>query len=356
MTRVERIRLDNFRLYESLDIAPHERLNFITGSNAAGKTTLLEALFHLGRGRSFRAMDAGEIAGPKGRYWSAFAMATNTIDVADRLGAGWSDDGQQNRINGNRARAADMARLLPVQLIDPVGHRLIEEGPGYRRSYLDWGVFHVEHQFLGFWQRYNRALKQRNTAIRSGQSDSAVMVWDRELVESGMEVTAARRRHVSELQADIEPLVETLIGVSGAKLTLGVGWNAQHDFAQVLRDQLAQHRRLGLTTQGPQRAELKLTLGEQKAKGRVSRGQQKLLVAALVLAQCTILARKGQQVPLLLVDDFSAELSPEYQRRFADVLKQYAGQKFVTAFERPEAFGPAESRVFHVEHGRIDAS
>jgi DNA replication and repair protein RecF len=296
------------------------------------------------------------MAGNEGRWGHLFAeLAKLDESWIDKIGAGWSPEGQQLRLNEQRARSSELARRLPVQLIDPVGHRLVEEGPGYRRSYLDWGVFHVEHNFFGAWQRYQRALKQRNQALRMGLSDAAVSAWDGELAEAGSSVTEARRRHVLALAENFEPLVEELLQLDAARLEFQPGWNEQRDLLSVLKEQLIQHRRLGMTSQGPQRAELKLSLGSQKLRGRVSRGQQKLLVAALVLAQCRILTDAGLPPPVILVDDFGAELSAEYQSRLAAVLNRYPGQMFITAFERPGAFESGSMSMFHVEHGHLTA-
>ncbi|MDZ4080325.1 DNA replication/repair protein RecF [Hydrocarboniphaga sp.] len=356
MTRIARFKGENLRLYSKLELTPHERLNLIVGSNAAGKTALLEGLYILGRARSFRATDLGELAGDEGRWWHLFAeLVTGDAGWSDKLGAGWSPEGQQLRLNGQRAKSSELARKLPIQLIDPVGHRLVEDGPGYRRSYLDWGVFHVEHHFFGAWQRYQRALKQRNQALRLGLSDAGVSAWDSELAESGGLVTEARKRHVQALAQNFEPLVEELLQLPQARLEFQPGWSEQRELLTVLKEQLLQHRRLGVTSQGPQRAELKLSLGSQKLRGRVSRGQQKLLVAALVLAQCQILTDAGLPPPVILVDDFGAELSAEYQSRLAAVLNRYPGQLFITAFERPNAFENGSMSMFHVEHGYLTA-
>ncbi len=344
---------DNLRLYKSVELSPHAHLNLITGSNAAGKTTLLEGLYWLGRTKSFRAGDAGELAGAAGKHWSLFAQVQSSMGVADKIGAGWDGETVGLRYNEQRARSADLARVLAIQLIDPVGHRLIEDGPGYRRSYLDWGVFHVEHSFLGAWQRYQRALRQRNQALRLGQPDSAVSAWDPELADMAAVVTAARVRHVEALAGPFTKEVERLLEQSDARLSLSPGWNEERGFASSLADQLQQHRRLSTTAIGPHRAELRLAMAGQRLKGRVSRGQQKLLVAALVLAQCTILIEAGLPPPVVLVDDFSAELSTEYQSRLATALAAYPGQVFVTAFQKPQAFETMPVKMFHVEHGRL---
>ena len=96
------------------------------------------------------------------------------------LGVEGSSSGIRAKLAGQRASSlAELAEALPVQIIDPEVHRLIEEGPSRRRRFLDWGVFHVEHGFVDQWQRFHRALKQRNAALKAGQARSLVSTWDR---------------------------------------------------------------------------------------------------------------------------------------------------------------------------------
>jgi len=352
---IRQARGDNLRLYQSFELHPGPGLNLVLGPNAAGKTTLLEGLYLLGRARSFRTSDAAELLGRQGPGWSLFAEV-QTDQQRDRLGVGWNGGEQEQRVNGEKARAATLPKTLPLQLIDPVGHRLVEEGPGYRRSYLDWGVFHVEPLFYGAWQRYQRCLKQRNQALRQNLPDLAVNAWNEELSTSAHEVTDARRRHAEALSGHLGAWVEQLLGVADTRIEFQQGWSADSDYRSLLSEQLSQHRRVSSTTQGPHRAELKLWLAGHRAKGRVSRGQQKLLVAALVLAQCAILIAAGKPAPVILIDDFSAELSSAYQQRFAEALMAYPGQIFITAFELPAALQNVDARMFHVEHGKLKAT
>ncbi|WP_428310954.1 DNA replication/repair protein RecF [Hydrocarboniphaga sp.] len=349
---IVRARAENLRLYQSFELLADPRLNLILGPNAAGKTTLLEGLYLLGRAKSFRTSEASELLGPQAQAWNLFAEVENERHL-DRLGVGWNGVEQEQRFNGEKARSSALPRALPLQLIDPVGHRLVEEGPGYRRSYLDWGVFHVEPGFYGAWQRYQRCLRQRNQALRQGLNNAAITAWDEELSSSAEQVSELRGGHAEALAEHLGEWVEALLGISDTRVEYLRGWAVDVAYRKVLEDQLPQHRRLGSTTQGPHRAELKLWLAGQKAKGRVSRGQQKLLVAALVLAQCAILIAAGKPPPVILIDDFGAELSAEYQQRFALALMKYPGQIFITAFEMPAALEKLSAAMFHVEHGRL---
>ncbi|MGQ0697128.1 MAG: DNA replication/repair protein RecF [Panacagrimonas sp.] len=350
------LRGENFRLYRSLQIEPHPQLNLIIGDNAAGKTTLLEALFVTARGRSFRAQNLGELKGPVSQAWNAF-VEVRTNDIRRRIGVGWTRDGMEMRLDEEKnARVSEIVRTVPLQLIDPLAHRLLDEGPAYRRSFVDWGVFHVEHQFLDTWRRYQRALRQRNAALREDVGVKAVEAWNEELATSGESLTRMRELHVVATARAFSLWAEKLLGVQGATAEWQRGWPTDENYRETLERNLEQHRKLGTTVQGPHRAELKISLADVKAKGRVSRGQQKMLISAMVLAQADLLIGEGVPAPILLLDDFSSELAPEFQTRLAEALIAYRGQKFITAFEVPAGFAESETHMFHVEQGTVRAT
>jgi DNA replication and repair protein RecF len=346
------LRGDNFRLYRKIEIEPHPTLNLIVGDNAAGKTTLLEALFVAGRGRSFRAPALNELCGAEGPAWTLFMQIEGAEDR--RIGVGWTRDGLETRLDDERgARLSDIVRSVPMQVLDPQAHRLLEEGPTYRRSFVDWGVFHVEHRFLEVWRRYQRALRQRNGALRAALEDRAIQAWDEELAQAGEEWSEMRAAHLAQAAPGLSRWSERLLGTSAARYHWARGWSEDVGLRDVLALNLEQHRRLGSTVQGPHRAELKISVDQAKAKGRVSRGQQKMLIAAMVLAQAELLSAAGAPTPVLLLDDFGSELAPEFQSRLAAGLALYPGQKFITAFEKLPAFEGLEGGMFHVEHGTI---
>ena len=314
------LRGENFRLYDRLEIAPHPSLNLITGSNAAGKTSGLEALFVAARGRSFRAQTLGELCGGGRADWNVFVQ-TRSTGVEHRIGLGWTRSGSEYRLDeAHNARLADVVRLLPIQLIDPNSHRLLDDGPTYRRSFVDWGVFHVEHGFIDLWRRYQRALRQRNSALKESLDDRAVEAWTDEIVASGEALAEMRQRHVGAASNGLSAWTQRLMDSRDAICEWHRGWPEGQTLREMLGRNLRQHRQVGSTVQGPHRAELRIRFNRMSAKGRISRGQQKLLVAAMVLAQAELLIAAGGPVPVLLLDDFASELSQEFQARLAGAL------------------------------------
>lgn len=348
------LRAENFRLFQRLSLRPHPRLNLFVGPNAAGKTSLLEIIYCLGRAKSFRGNSPAELAGTAAKHWIAAGHIANPDQPEVPLGVRWIGGQTEVRFAGAHAAAAELVRAFPVQILEPGMHRLLQDGPGYRRSFLDWGVFHVEHSFHQTWRRYQRALRQRNQALRGRGSDSEVRSWDAELVGSGLELDRLRREHVAEITPATGALIKDLLGIKDWQLELRPGWNAEAGFEQRLRSQLARDRRMGMTVEGPHRAELLIRLDEHSVKNRISRGQQKLLIAALLLAQSALVHARTGKPPALLVDDFPAELAPAFQAALMNALQQYPGQLFITSFDRG---GPLEAlreaSMFHVEQGRL---
>lgn len=349
-----RLRAENFRLFEHLSLQPHRRLNFIYGPNAAGKTSLLEAIFVLGRGKSFRGQSPAELAGAAGRHWALRTERAGDDDApAERLGAAWAPDtGVALRTGSEAVSIASRVRQLPVQILEPEMHRLLQDGPAYRRSFLDWGVFHVEPAFWPAWRRFQRALRQRNQTLRQALPDAAVAAFEPELAAAATAVDGLRRAHLEAIAPRARALIGELLETGEWAFDLAAGWAAGRDYAGLLAAHRERDRRMGTSVEGPHRAELRIRAGGIPARQRVSRGQQKLLIAALLLAQAEAIQAATGAAPILLVDDLAAELAPAFLARFVQVLERYPGQLFVTAFEAPpRATAAAPAAAFHVEHG-----
>jgi DNA replication and repair protein RecF len=245
---------------------------------------------------------------------------------------------------------AELSDVFPVQVIDPGIHRLVEDGPPQRRRWLDWAVFHVEPQFVGAWQAYTRALQQRNAALKTGSDPK---LWDHDLVRLGNLLTSARRRVVAQLQPHWSLAVSELDAVD-ASLDFYQGWSQERSLEQALEAQLPKDRERGLTSVGPHRFEILLRVSGRPARDIVSRGQQKILGAAMALSMARCVAALAGRTPTLLLDDPAAELDPAHTRRLLSAVALLGGQLVVTAL-RPEdtALGLPDT-VFHVEHGGVN--
>jgi len=348
---VKKLKIDRFRCLRAVDIEPDLAHNVIIGANGAGKTSILEALFFLGRGRSFRPGNASSLIQSGTEDFTIFAELAAA--GKRRLGVQVDRGGLTCQIDGDASvSTADLIRAFPVQVIDPQVHELVQGGPKLRRRFLDWGVFHVKHDFFPVWRRYRRALQQRNQALRQGSSRSTVAVWENELISAGGNIDGLRREYLESFEPAFEKTSLELLGLPG-KCRYRPGWSQEHSFAAALEASWERDSRRGQTHVGPHRAELVLEVDEIAARNRLSRGQQKLLGISLVLAQSEFVAdRVGGEVTLL-VDEPAAELDKDRLLKLISVLKTTRAQLFVSALDREALPLGSSARVFHVEHGEV---
>ena len=343
-----------FRLFHEFSFEPHTRLNFVIGANAAGKTSLLEALYVASRGDSHRGA-AASLATDGASSFQVEAIVSVASDRPNaRIDVRWQDRRMQVRINDQAAGLSELVRQMPVLLVDPLAHRLIEEGPGIRRRFIDWGVFHMEQSFHPLWRRFNRALKQRNAALRAQASQREIDSWSPELIATADALTALRLSYVEKLAALVPTCWRQLVDETGWSLSFARGWRDSESYADTLSRTLESDRNAGHTREGPHRAELRVLSDNSLLKERISRGQQKLLIAGLMLAQGELYRQRHEDTPVLLLDDFAAELSPLSQQRLLAQLEIWPGQSIVTALEySPLLQAVPDHAMFHVEHGEI---
>ncbi len=350
-----RIEIDDFRCLERVALGLDPRYNLFVGPNASGKTSLLEALFFLGRGRSFRTRRLDRLV-RHGREDFRIVGWIKTHHDTTVLGIGGNRRGTEIRIGGAPASgAADLATHFPPQIIDPEVHKLLEEGPHRRRRFLDWGVFHVEPTFLDAWHRYHRAVRQRNSALRPGTDPRTAPAWQAEIVSAGLVLDRVRRDYLALLEPVLARFGERLLNLP-VSVAYHSGWPGGETLAEALERSADRDRRHGVTHVGPHRADVAVRVDGLLARERISRGQQKLLAAALTLAQLELHEARAPSTGALLLDDPAAELDTESLARLLGVVRETSAQLFVTAL-RPDLPGLGRpGAMFHVEQGRIVAA
>lgn len=356
--QIDTLSIRNFRCIESADLTPAGGINCIVGDNASGKTSLLETVFILGRGHSFRQSSLRDAIRQTADALTIRSRSSNTTGQQHRIGAHHNRRGFQIKLDDQAATSRfELVNVTPLQHIDPNVHKLLEQGPQYRRQFLDWGVFHVEHLFFPAWRRYRRAMKQRNRALRHQLPKHDVVAWDAELVQQGEIVDACRRRYIGYLAALLPDSARRLIGEQDLDIHYSAGWRGNEGLGVALARSLAQDYRAGFTQQGPHRADLKVSVANSKARDWVSRGQQKILTSCLLLCQATILRRHKNIQPILLIDDLAAELGQSYRAALAEEIIRVGGQCFLTFLDDSSIPAPLQTaHRFHVEQGRITSA
>lgn len=343
------LRIEHVRCISNANLELSPELNVIAGPNGSGKTSILEAIFLLGRGRSFRTRSTEKLIQHGQSKLIVFGRSESPECKA--AGIEVSREGSRARIDGRDVDSLlALSAVLPVQALDPEIHKLIDQGPERRRRWLDWLVFHVEPTFVTHWARYQRALRQRNAAIKSGARDFGV--WDAAIVGHGEAMDRARRSALARL----EPYMHALMAkFAGLDLSVGLhsGWRAEDSLANALGTSTARDVERGSTTVGPHRADILLRTKGRSARETLSRGQQKLAAIAMMVSQLQLLRSELGLRATLLLDDPAAELDAQNLARMMGEIACLQCQLIATSLSPEITLFQAPKAVFHVEQGRV---
>ncbi len=353
-----RLKATQFRNLVSVNIEPHAHFNLLFGANGSGKTSILETIYFLGLGRSFRTSQASRIIHYEHDSLSVFGQIEGEGGITLNTGIEKNRQGKVRIKVGNEVVGSlvELARALPLQLINPDSYSLLNGGPGPRREFLDWGVFHVEHHFFPLWQRYQRALKQRNASLQQGRPAAQTKVWDTEMVTAAEELSRMRREYLEKLTPVFFAILAELIELDELVVTYAPGWNKDHSLQEILEAAFHRDAVLGYTQYGPHRADIIIRVNTIPAQDVLSRGEQKLLVLALRLAQGMLLRELTGKKCIYLLDDLAAELDLDRRAHVVQVLARLQAQVFATAVERDalsDLSQHCETKMFHVEQGKV---
>lgn len=326
------------------------------GPNGSGKTSVLEAVYYLGHGRSFRTHHTGRVI----RHNQERFVVHGRIGVGEHLlpvGLQKNRDGTTDvKIGQNKGqKLIELAEVLPMQLITPEGFDLLIGGPKYRRAFIDWGVFHVEPQFYRVWSRVKRLTKQRNALLRTAYSYRELNDWDAELVPLANQIDQWRKAYVVKLTEIASSLCDAFLPEFEITFRYSRGWDKNTDYAQLLQDNFLRDKQLGYTVSGPHKSDLRLRIGTTPVEDVLSRGQLKLMVCALRLAQGQHLSKEKNKQCIYLIDDFASELDSQRRTLLVTQLKATGAQVFVSAISADQVaeMRDENSKMFHVENGKI---
>jgi len=347
---LEIIRIYNLRNISEAELSPSQGMNLVWGSNGSGKTSLLEAIYLLGRGRSFRESRLKSVIKRSKRSLEVFGSTSNKLNIGIRK----SVSGTEVRINGKTVKKlSTLARKFPVLIITPKSHEILERGSEYRRRFLEWGVFHVEPNYQKTSSEYRRILSQRNASLRF--NPSSVSAWDNQLVEYARKVNHCRTEYVNTFSTYSDRLSCQLLSDREIQIVWKRGWPEETDLKQLLGQSLDSDIKRGFTYYGAHRADMLIKSEDEPVSRWASRGQQKLIVTILFLAQAEMIRVKSGIKPILLMDDPYAELDADSKRKLMSVLSDLHNQIFITTTEKELYSDYPMGASFHVEHGVISS-
>ncbi|BFM13820.1 DNA replication/repair protein RecF [Maricurvus nonylphenolicus] len=362
---LKRLSVQNLRNLSYVDLELAEHLNIIYGANGSGKTSLLEAISVLSLGRSFRSRKIKSLIKSEQEQLTVFGRLVVDGEQSVEMPVGVSRDrqgGGQIKVDGcTVSSASQLTEHLPLQIMNGHSFQLLEGAPQVRRQFMDWLVFHVEPGFLSLWKDVQKLLKQRNSVLRRDKIDPLLLApWDKELAVKATQLDQMRQQVFDRFLARFKALVEDFIAIDGLMLSYYRGWDREQSYSECLEAGLNRDIDLGYTRVGPHRADIRIGILKQPAAEVLSRGQQKLLVSALRIAQGAVFQEITGRRCVYLIDDLPAELDSHYREVLAGWLDRLQSQVFVTGVERDVLISawPVQSKertqsVFHVEHGMV---
>jgi DNA replication and repair protein RecF len=350
------LRIQNLRNIAEARLELAEGLNVLTGTNGAGKTSVLEAAYLLSHGASFRTHQAEHLQRREASSLNLFAQI-RTPSLTRRLGLLREGSRWTAKVDGDAsAKLADLFVACPVVCFEPGSHALISGGAEGRRSFLDWGVFHVEHDFAIRMRRYRRALRQRNALLKQAASDDELAIWDEELSSAAEPVAAGREAYIERFERELSGLLTGYLPELGSpRLRFRPGWDRSMPLARALVEIRQRDRLLGHTTRGLHRADWTLSFDKAPSHEQLSRGQEKLCAIACMLAQVAVHRSQCGENPTIAFDDLCSELDSAHQASALAAVIESGAQILLTGTEIPpgllERFTPR--RLFHVEQGEV---
>lgn len=343
---VSKLYLHHFRNYSETLLEFSPSVNLIRGRNAQGKTNLLEALYLLGTGRSFRTPHLKELIQQEQPFFFLEAeIYKEGIHQTLRL----SFDGQNKKLDYNHTsypHFTNLLGLLPIVLLAPEDVLLITGAPTERRRFLDIHLAQSDPLYVHHLSRYMRALKQRNTLLRK-KTESTLETWEALLITSATYLRAKRQEAINALTPHLTAFMQEL---SQSQDMLEVRYLPS--FTQNYQPHRAKELIFGSTLIGPHRDELAIFINHQEARSFASQGQLRCAIAALKLAQWHSLRELQGVPPLFCIDDFAAHLDTARRESLLSKLTTF-GQVFLTS---PTFFENPTHHTLDIEMGRLKAA
>ena len=354
---ISKLVINNFRNIETTHLSFSPKINIISGENGSGKTSLLEALCFLGLGRSFRTHLTSRIIQHDKKEFTLYSEII-TKENTTPIGLQKNRSGEvQLKINhAFSTKLSNLIQYIPLQIITPESYKLLTGSPKERRAFLDWGVFYHDPGFYPTWIRIKRLLKQRNAALKQCKRYNDLQIWDNELCLLSGILSQQRQTYFDLFLPTLNKILSELLPEFEITSKLFYGWDISNKpLKSYFEDNFTKEQQLGYTTSGPQKADIRFKVNGIPIADILSRGQLKVFVYALRLAQGLFLNAIDNKECIFLIDDFNSELDSEKQKILAKNILQANAQVFISVIDQNtviDLFSENKS-MFHVKHGEF---
>lgn len=349
------VKIHHLRNLSSTHFELSPRFNFVFGRNGSGKTTILEALYLLSCGHSFRSRELAHIITHGQSRLTVFARSHQHESISIQKSC--SETTQIKLNNQFCTSTSQLAYALPCQIYYADIFQIIDAGSSVRRSLLDWGLFHVKHNYLSLWKEYKQVLKQRNALLKTHAPLNHFIPWNKQLSQLADGLHELREEYFIRWKIEFSHVLGELSDLD-CSMTYFKGWDKKDSgksLEQILSDNFTSDNQRLYTQHGAHHADIIIEVNQTKAKQVLSRGQQKIILFALKLAQANLM----QQDCLYLIDDLPSEFDETHQIQLLSYLVKRKGQYLITSTMRPEQlFSSIENepyRVYQIDDGQLNS-
>src|SRR3990167_7308847 len=352
------LKIDQLRNIEQAEIICSPHFNIFFGNNAAGKSSILEAIYYLGTWKSFRTHQSERVINSEADNMTLFAQVESGQSILPIGLQRFRDGSSKIRISEQSVSSiTKISHYLPIQFIASDSHRILSDGPKCRRQFLDWGLFHTNPSFYSLWKAFQKLLMQRNAALKMRASRDELSIWNNEFSLVGEALNTLRQKYVDQFLPFFHKIAHVLLKDVLINIEYASGWDKNSSLEACLAQNVSRETFAGHSLFGPHRADLSITVNGLPAQDVLSQGQQKLVSYSLRLAQGLQLQSVSEKTPIYLIDDLPAELDTEKRHLVTEILSAINAQVFITGIESrdfAEIYSlHSDNQMFHVKHGAV---
>ena len=352
---IKQLKINGFRCYESVDLVFTKQTNIFYGDNGSGKTSVLESIYWLSTGKSFRSKKNKVLINHKKSEFFLFSSFNMTSDINNQsIGAGFNQANNKKSLRLNHKNIINQSQLahtLPVVSIDPDSYLLIDKTPHFRRSFLDWLVFHVKPSYLNVWTQTTRCHRQLNALFKSKQLNQ-IDQWEQQYIQYGTELNDFRFAVFKKLKNKVEQKVNQFIPeLKDFDLHYFQGWNRELSLAELLLKDQSKNINYGNLFSGVHKMDIKCKVNSLSAQDVLSRGQKKIISIVFYLSFIELLTETTGLDPVICLDDLDAELDVHKTNLLCEFFKSRKNQIFISTVDVNKVKSLFDDvAVFHVKH------
>lgn len=323
MPLLRRLKVQNFRTHEAMDVVIHDGVTLITGSNGSGKTSLIEAIYIALRGTSFRGVDM-DIVRHENEWWRVDLLSDDQTTRSVLFDSSKTSGRKRFIIDSKTTYRLPPKQKWPVVLFEPDDLRLLHGSPARRRLFIDRFIGQLDPLYTATLHKYERGLKQRNNLLKKQFiADDELFVWDVLLSEYGAEIIQKRVHYIELLQSQLS---DTYNSIAHTNDDVAIHYSHSITRQKLLSDFHDHHARdkvLGNTSVGPHRHDIEFIFNKMPATSVASRGEIRSVVLALKFLEVKIIEQALDKRPIILLDDVYSELDETRRHKLVDSIHTY---------------------------------